>query len=252
MIVTMTDEGWDVIHQPAHALLATKLACHWKHTQRSHFWIELLTAMAQHDNQQRGLEGDIYLTGTGAPKGFTVSSGEGEVDSLEQPREVIHQARYQGQYVSLLTAMHVHTLYKSKRGSSKALDKFLDEIEAQQKAWRKSLEISVKQAKADYALLLWCDRCSLILCQGEIPAGERRLEVQRGPKATRHFLWQREDKTLGVEAWPFEEDEFSVNVEVHKLKQLKFENEATLRKALHEASIEFRSWTFKKGAKAEG
>lgn len=246
MIVTMTNEGWDVIHQPAHALLASKLAHHWKRSERSPFWVELLTAIAQHDNQQRGLEGDIYLTSTGAPKGFTVSKGEGNVDSLEQPREVIHQASYQGQYVALLTSMHVHTLYKSKRGSSKALDKFLDEIGVQQKEWRKSLGISVKQAKADYALLLCCDRCSLILCQGEIPAAGRRLEVQRGPQNTRHFLWQREDKTLGVEVWPFEEDEFSVNIEVHQLKQLRFENEAELRRELKEASVEFRSWTFRK------
>jgi Protein of unknown function (DUF3891) len=246
MIVTMTDKGWDIVHQPAHALLASKLAYQWNYSERSTFWVELLTAVAQHDSQQRGLEGDIYLTSTGAPKGFSVSSGEGDVDSLEQPREVIHQARYQGQYLALLTSMHVHTLYQSKRGSSKTLDKFLSEIVAQQKEWRKSLDISAKQAKADYALLLWCDRCSLILCQDEIPASERRLEVQRGPTGTRHFLWQREDKTLGVEAWPFEEDEFSVNVEVHQLKQLRFENEAELRKALKETRVEFRSWTFKK------
>jgi hypothetical protein len=246
MIVTITDEGWDVIHQPAHALLASKLAHHWKHSERSPFWVELLIAIAQHDNQQRGLEGDIYLTSTGAPKGFTVSKGEEDVNSLEQPRQVIHQARYQGQYVSLLTSMHVHTLYKAKRDSSRMLDKFLAEIEHQQKVWRKSLGISAKQAKADYALLLWCDRCSLILCQDELPASKRRLEVQRGPKGTRHFIWQREDKTLSVEAWPFEEDEFSVNVEVHKLNQLRFESEAELRKALQEAAIEFRRWTFRK------
>jgi hypothetical protein len=246
MIVTLTDEGWDIIHQPAHALLASKLASHWKYRERSPFWLELLTAIAQHDSHQRGLDGDIFITSLGAPKGFTVSKGEGDVDSLEQPREVIHQARYQGQYVSLLTAMHVQTLYKSKRGSSKELANFLDELTTRQLAWRKSLKISSQQAKTDYALMLWCDRCSLILCQDEIPVAGRRLEVQRGPKGTRHFLYQREDKTLGVDEWPFEEDEFSVSVEVHKLKQLRFEDEAELRKALQEARVEFRSWMFRK------
>ncbi len=246
MIVNMTDEGWNVVHQPAHALLASKIAQHWQHRERSPFWLELLIAIAQHDNQQRGLAGDIYLASTGAPKGFTVSKGESEVDSLQQPKEVVHQARYQGQYVALLTAMHVHTLYQSKRGSSKALDKFLFEIEAQQKKWRKSLGLSIKQAKADYALLLWCDRCSLILCGSEIPAAERRLEVQRGPDGKRYFLWQREDKTLTTEPWPFEEDEFSVTVEEHHLKQLRFNSEAELRKALQEADVERKKWTFKK------
>lgn len=246
MIVAMTLEGWDVIHQPAHALLASKIAQHWKQSERSPFYMELLIAIAQHDNQQRGLDGDIYLTETGIPKGFTVSKGESDVDSLEQPREVIHQARYQGQYVALLTSMHVHTLYNAKRASSKTLDKFLSELEERQKQWRKSLGISLKQAKADYALLLWCDRCSLILCQDEIPAAQRRLEVQRGPNGKRYFLWQRDDKTLNVEPWPFEEAEFFVNVEVHKLKQLRFNSEAELRKALREADVEFREWTFKR------
>jgi Protein of unknown function (DUF3891) len=168
--------------------------------------------------------------------------------------------------VALLTSMHVYELYKSKQGSSKELEVFLAELKNNQKRWRKSLGLSDKQAKADYALMLWCDRCSLILCQDEIPASERRLEVQRGPTGTHHFLWQREDKTLGVEDWPFEDDssknssskngsskndssknnEFSVSVEVHQLKQLRFESEAELRKVLREAEIEFRSWTFRK------
>jgi Protein of unknown function (DUF3891) len=74
MIVTMTDSGWDVIHQPAHALLASKLAQHWKQSERSPFWTEVLVAIAQHDNHQRGLD---YLTSTGAPEGFTVSKSEG-------------------------------------------------------------------------------------------------------------------------------------------------------------------------------
>jgi hypothetical protein len=242
----MTDDGWDVIHQPAHALLASKLAHRWKRSGRSPFWVELLVAIAQHDNQQRGLEGDIYLTSTGAPKGFTVSKGESDIDSLEQPTEVIHQACYQGQYVALLTSMHVHTLYNSKRGSSKTLDKFLSEVEERQKQWRKVLGISVKQAKADYALLLWCDRCSLILCGSEIPAAQRRLEVERDLQGKRSFLWQREDKSLNVEPWPFEEDEFSVAVEVHKLNQLRFDSEQELRRALEGAEVEYRTWTFKK------
>ncbi|MGL4611817.1 MAG: DUF3891 family protein [Trueperaceae bacterium] len=246
MIVMMANEGWDVIHQPAHALLASKLAMHWSHHERSSFFPELLMAIAQHDNQQRGLDGDIYLTASGAPKGFTVSKGESDIDSLEQPREVIHQACYQGQYLALLTAMHVQTLYAAKRQSSKALDKFLAEVKNLQKQWRKSLGLSVKDAKADYALMLWCDRCSLILCQDEIPSAGRRLEVQRGPRGTQHFLFQREDKSLGVEDWPFQEEEFTVNVEVHHLKGLRFESKTVLREALREAKVLFKTWTFRK------
>lgn len=243
MIVTMTNDGWDVIHQPAHALLASKLAQHWKQSERSPYWAELLVAIAQHDNQQSGLD---TLTSLGLPKSFTVSKDESWVGCLEQPREVIQQAWYQGKYVSLLIAMHVHTLYKKRRASSKALAKFLDELEEKQKKWCKSLNISASEVKPDYALLLWCDRCSLILCQNQIPAAQRKLEIQRGPRGSRHFLWQREDKTLSVETWPFEEQEFSVSVEVHKLNQARFSSKTELEKALQEAEIEFRTWTFRR------
>lgn len=243
MIVTMTDRGWDVIHQPAHALLASKLAHHWKQNERSPFWTELLVAIAQHDSYQQGLD---TLTSKGVPKGFTVSKSEGEIDSLEQPREVIRQARYQGQYVALLLAKHIHTLYRAKHASSKTLAKFLDELEEDQKKWFKSLSISARQAESDYAIMLWCDRCSLILCQDQIPTAKRKIEVQHGPWGSRHFLWQREDRTLGVETWPFEEDEFSVDVEVHKLDQLCFDNDGELKKALQDADVECKNWLFRR------
>ena len=246
MIILLTDTGWDVIYQPAHALLASKFAYYWRRSERSPYWPELLAAIAQHDNHQRGGAGEVALTDAGAPQGFTVSSGESEISSLEQPRMVIAESLYQGRYVALLVSMHMSVLYEPKRGESKELDAFLDEQQDNQAKWRRALKVKKAQAERDYRVMIWCDRCSLILCQSQVPANNRQLEVQLTPQGEPSFLWQREDETLSVTPWLFEPDEFEISVEVSKLAQLEFASEEALELALEEATIEVKTWRFVK------
>jgi len=40
MIVNPTQNGWEVIYQPAHALLAAQIATHWRANQRPKRWLE--------------------------------------------------------------------------------------------------------------------------------------------------------------------------------------------------------------------
>jgi len=243
MIVQLTRTGWNVIYQPAHGLLATKIAYRWRRENRSPFWVDVVAAITQHDNNQRDFEGDTHLTDLGAPRSFTVDKG-GVGETLEQPRRRIAEAKRQGRYVALLTSMHLTTIYA--RGQSAEMDAFLDEQEAAQKGWRRSLGVTKAQAERDYAVMIWCDRCSLILCQEEVPQAGRRLEVQRGPDGAPHYLWEREDGTLGVDPWPFEVDDFEVGVDVTHLEQLKFASDEELLGALERAPVELRTWRFRR------
>jgi Protein of unknown function (DUF3891) len=243
MIVNITAQGWEVIYQPAHALLASSLAHHWKHSERSNFWVDVLAAITQHDSQQSG---EVSLTEMGTPRGFTVSSGESDVESLEQPRQAIREALYQSRYVALLTSAHITTIYSPKRSNSKNLDLFLREQKQLQGVWRKSLGVRARQVKHDYDLVHWCDRCSLILCQDELPSAERRLEIAKGPSGARYYLWQRANGSVGVEPWPFEEDEFSVSVEMRRLEQASFADEHELGEALGRAKVTQKKWVIVK------
>ena len=241
MIVNLTNGGWEVIYQRAHGLLATKLASHWREDERGPFWVELLAAITQHDNNQKEFRGDNYLTLVGAPADFMIASGS----PLEQAQSVVDDASYAGRYVALMTSMHTTNIYAAKR-NDEGFAAFLDEQKALQQGWRRALKLSKTDAERDYAIMNWCDRLSLILCQKELPSASRRLEVAPLPGGDASFIWEREDKTVGLEPWPFGGDRFEVGVEVKLLSQLKFESDEELRAALKAAPTEVRSWTFVK------
>jgi len=241
MIVNLQHGGWEVIYQRAHGLLAVKLATHWRLDERGPYWTELLAAITQHDNNQKEFRGANYLTAVGAPADFMIADGS----PLEQAKAVVDDASYQGRYVALMTSMHTSRIYTGKRDDPD-FAAFLDEQEALQKGWRRALGLSKGEAERDYAIMGWCDRCSLVLCRNELPSDGRRLEVAVTSKGEHTYIWERDDETLGVEPWPFEEARFEVSVEAAGLAQLEFGSDEELHAALREAPTHVKRWVFSK------
>lgn len=244
MIVTLTQAGYDVIFQPAHGLLAAKLASHWRLDERPRYWLEFLIAVAQHDNNQRDFRNFDKLTEAGAPRGFTVSKNESSLTDLSQPKETLKEAFFHGSYLALMVSMHFGHLYSQEAGGE--LRAFLDEQTARQRQWRRVLGLKKAEAQRDYQLMLWCDRASLVLCQDQIPADERRLEAEAMPAGKQSFMARRASGDISVTPWPFEPDTFEVGVEVRHLSQLSFESDAELLGALETADSSYKTWTFSK------
>ncbi|MBG8556207.1 DUF3891 family protein [Hymenobacter guriensis] len=242
MIVNHTLAGWQIIYQQAHALLAAQLLHQWPAFLPCDQWVGLLAAAAQHDDEQQQWNGHYGLTPAGAPANFTMKEF-----SLEQATGVMRAARFQGRWRSLLTSMHLSTLYESLRGQKKAIDAFLDEQLASQKTWRRELKIRKAEAEQAYALLHWCDRLSLILCRHELPEMGRALEIYTGPDGHRHEVVRHEaDGPVTVQPWPFHEPQFTVSVEATVLRQLQFANDAELAAALRTGPIETLRWDLRK------
>ncbi|MCC3151891.1 DUF3891 family protein [Hymenobacter sp. BT770] len=245
MIVNSTPAGWQIIYQQAHALLAAQLAWLWPPTLAPDRWVGLLAAAAQHDDEQeewykRG--GHHGLTPAGAPANFTQKEF-----SMAQARGVMAAARYQGQWRSLLTSMHLSCLYESLRGSTPAITGFLDELRAGQQQWRRALKVKKEEAQSAYDLLHWTDRLSLILCRGELPEMGRSLEISRGPDGQRYDVRQpHPGGPIHIEPWPFVLDEAEVTVEASVLTQLQYSDDAELAAALREAPIETLRWTLRR------
>ena len=243
MIVNSTPAGWQVIYQQAHALLAAQLMWHWPPLGPADQFVGLLTAVAQHDDEQDdwyGRGGHHGLTPAGAPANFT------QVEfSMEQARGVIEAARFQGRWRSLLTSLHLSALHEELRGSKEA-DAFLDKLLAGQEQWRQELKITKKVARQAYDLLHWCDRLSLILCRQEIPEMGRAVEIYRGPDGIVHTLVQPQaGGPVVVSPWPFREKEVAVSLEASVLTQLQFKDDAELAEALRAAPIETLRWTLR-------
>ena len=241
MIVTQTDEGWQLINQQAHGLLAVQLALHWQPDKRPAHWVETLIALTEHDDGQDSWKGRNHLTTAGAPLHFQILSY-----SVEQCRQMIQIGLEKSRWNALMLSMHTSFLYEEKRGQDAALDEFLDQqIENQQK-WRKQCGATKAEAQYAYAFVQWCDALSLVLSLNQIPPEGRRLEVSVGPDGVSYFIMQRKDGSLGMEPWPFDESSFSVHVETFPLNQLTFSDDEQLYNAIHQAPVMMKEWTFKK------
>lgn len=243
MIVNPTQSGWEVIYQPAHALLAVQIAAHWREDQRPERWVETLVALAQHDDEARDWTGHDHLTEAGAPLDFALSQNH----SLLQPALVTHDLQYKGQWAALLISMHMVFLYEDRRQQSPEFAAFLDEQLGAQKHWRSALKVTKKEAEEAYTLFQWCDRLSLILCRRELPEAERAVEVSLGPDGTPYDVVRR-GEVVTVLPWPFAETQFMLSVESKQIAQLSFKDDPELESVLQKIPVTHLSWHFKKTA----
>lgn len=243
MIVNQHQKGWEVIYHRAHALLAAQIAGHWDPKLRPIRWIETIAAISHHDDLEKEWEGN-HLTEAGAPLDFTLVKEINE-SSVKALRQLAQNSRYRGRWVAMLISMHLSFLSEGSRGKLPELDKFLDEQLQHQEQWRQELNVTKDEAGEAYAFFQWCDRLSLILCNRVLPADERALEIAHGPDDKRYDVIEYTDG-LTVKPWPFQEDQFTVNIEACYLDQLKFDNNAELTQALQNARIKTLEWEFVK------
>jgi hypothetical protein len=241
VIVNATRNGWDIIYHRAHALLAAQLAGQWRRKNAPARLYETLAAISHHDDLEKEWQ-ENNLTEAGAPMDFTMH----QETSINQLVNLAKNAQYRGRWVALLISKHISYLHEPKRGQSSELDNFLDEQLQNQQYWCQELGLQQTDVDAAYAFMKWCDRLSLILCQQELPADERFLEISQGPDGQRYDIMERSDGLVTVKPWPFEDDQFTVNVEACNLSQVKFASNAELTQALQTAPINVLEWTFVK------
>lgn len=244
MIVNMTTDGWEVIYHRAHALLAAQLAGQWQRTNAPIRFYETIAAISHHDDLEKEWM-DNHLTECGAPLDFTLAQIPLEV-SLEKLKKHLEDSCYRGRWVTMLTSMHICFLNRNKKEASDDWHDFLETQIKDQTQWQKELGITKKEAERGYQFMQWCDRLSLILVQRQVPEDGRALEVTSGISQQRYDLRCLENKHLTVEPWPFEEGEFTVNVECCHLSDLKYDDNQALVKALKQAPIASLEWIFSK------
>ena len=241
MIVHLVDAGWEIVHQPAHGLLAFQLAMHWHPDTRPQHWPETLIALTEHDDGQDPYEGRNHLTEAGAPLHFQVLEF-----SAYQAKKMIEVALQKSRWNALMVSMHASFLYDEKRGKSPELDEFLDQQKQNQLSWRRQYGVTKAVAQYAYDFVQWCDAFSLVLCLNQVPPEGRRLEISIGPDGVHYYVFQRTDGSLCVDPWPYAVSEFTAYIEFNTLTQLMFADDRELYNALQQAPIQVREWTFRK------
>ncbi|MBB01232.1 MAG: hypothetical protein CMJ47_01150 [Planctomyces sp.] len=244
MIVTNVEQGWEIVFQTAHGVLAGAIAGHLKEEWRSKFWPYTLAAIIGHDDFKETFEEgqSVYVTEVGAPRDFQLVSMKSEQRVDENRRRLIEAYR-KHRWIGLLQSQHIDNLYSGNDVSSD-----LNDLLAQEKKRRpqvlKELGMKKKELAQAYETLQWCDRCSLILCQQKLPAMERKLEIMTTAAGAEYSISEPSPGTVHVDPWPFRDKQFSVELDVYCLSKLAFQDDAELEQALIGCEPEFRVWNF--------
>jgi hypothetical protein len=241
MIVNYTEQGWEIITQRAHGLLAAQIAMQWHKKDRPERWTETLIAIADHDDAQTELEADNLLTPQGGPVDFSMKKFE-----AEHCQRLHNFSISKSRYIALLISVHMVFLHKGEADSNPLVKQFLAEQEKLQKQWMKELHITQKEINRAYGLMEWCDAFSLLLAQHEVQPENRTIEVSQGPDNRQYKLMRNENGSLSIKPWPFEEENFNLTLESRLLPTLQFKSNAQFKKELAEAEVTEKVWKLEK------
>ena len=243
MIANITNEGWEIIYHRAHAMLAMQIATKWKKEFRPIRFEETLLAIGTHDDLVREWE-DKKLTDSGAPPDFTITKVDDE-ESIKKLNKLIEGAYYRSRWIAYLISKHVSFLNHDKRDTSPIWNTFIKEQESLQLKILSSLQIEQSDAEQTYFFLKWCDRLSLILTQRQLPDEQRSLEIGSDFQNIKYEVVYTKDKNVNVLPWPFEESEFTLEIDVVYIDKLKFEHKNELQSDLQSSDVHAVSWDFK-------
>ncbi len=237
MIVTYKEDGWQVVTQRAHGILAAQLGAQWKIKNRPSRWTDTLLAIAEHDDAEVELDGENLLTPTGGPLNFDM-----KVFDLAHCEKLSMLTQTKNRYIALLTSLHMEFLYRKDAANYATAKIFLKRQATLREKWRKALHLTEAETLRIYDLMEWCDACSLLLCQCRLQPENRELEISTGPDKKIYHLVQSSDGTISVEPWPFETKCFDICFEYRIIKQLQFASSADFRKAFLKAPVEEQVW----------
>lgn len=241
MIVNYTSDGWEIISQRAHGLVAAAVANEWKHAVRSERWIETLIAVAEHDDAQVELERTDLLTDQGGPMDFSMRKMQ-----YDHCLCSITQAYNKSLYIALLCSTHLDFLCAGSNSEDNKVKRLMKEQQQKRQQWMKLLGISPKELERDYRLLEWCDALSLLLCQNKAQPEERAVEISTGPDGKIYQLYQLENGSLTVSPWPFQNNKFQLSCEFRSISQLAFKDPEDFKKSYQATLPEFKRWFFEK------
>jgi hypothetical protein len=230
LIVNYTENGWEIITQRVHGLLAGQICARWKISDQPLRWAETLIATTEHDDVFNEFQLGPLLTESGGPMDFKMTCF-----NEQACRQMIEMALTKSRFIALLFARHIGFTH----GSEPAAKQYLADLKKLESKWIKEADSNTTEVNRAYELLEFSDAFSLLICQGQIPPEERKLEISRGPNGASYQFFQKENRLI-VTPWPFEIKSFDVRYERRILKDLRFKSQTDFKNALRNAAVTLR------------
>lgn len=240
MIVKQHNAGWEIVSQYTHGLLAGKIASFLHEKLKDSIWIDLLTAIIEHDDNLPDFEKGQHITRAGAPMDFTLKEDNLE-NSYEHATDIYATSIQKSQFIGLMVGRHLEFLFAEKAKSHKGFKDFFNKIDKDRKLQLDLYGISGKSLENYYDIMRFCDRCSLLICQGLIPTDGRKIEINKTINNKDYFITKTDKNTFRIEPWPFASKNFKLHYESRIVDQLKFKNDAELETALKKSLIKVNS-----------
>jgi hypothetical protein len=119
MILTYKQDGWYVVTQRAHGILAAQLCANWRVKDRPERWTETLLAIAEHDDAEVELDGENLITPTGGPLNFDM-----KVFDLSHYEKLSMLTLTRNRYIALLTSLHIEFLNRAEATNNMTCKRF--------------------------------------------------------------------------------------------------------------------------------
>lgn len=236
MIVNYQENGWKIISQRAHGLLAGQICFNWKEKLRSEIWIETIVATIEHDDVFNEFAPDeSLLNSNGGPLNFKMRKFE-----EKKCEELLQMAISKSTYIALLTSRHIQFLHEESE--DKMARNYCRNLKKQDKKWIRIAGCTENEISTAYAILQWCDALSLLICQDLIQPENRKIEISSGPENASYMLYTSGDNLLTVDPWPFEPESFEIHYESKTIPQLEFKSENEFRDLLINTSPDLHSY----------
>jgi Protein of unknown function (DUF3891) len=184
------------------------------------------------------LAGEHLLTKAGGPVNYSMKTFE-----PDRCRMLAEMSLCKSRYIALLTSLHMDFLYRKEAARDPVVKDFLGEQKLLRKKWCKELGIKNTELNTLYSILEWCDACSLLLCQRQLPPEQRGVGISAGPHNENNVLVQLDDEQLAVRPWPFNIPRFPISYEYRVIPALRFSSSADFRKAFLAAPVSVHTWT---------
>lgn len=237
MIVNYCEQGWTVITQRSHGLMAAQICAQWRKDKQPVRWVETLIATAEHDDQNDELSDNDLIAESGGPKNFKMKSFD-----RSYCESLLEKSLAKGRYIAILISMHLRFLYKQ----DKAAKRYCALLARREKSWIRDADTTTTQVNASYELLEFCDAFSLIICQQQLQPESRKMEISCGPDGLAYQLSSPGSGALEVTPWPFEQNTFQISYEIRTIKQISFKSSKAFKKKLRAAGVQLRTLTISK------
>ena len=236
MIVKQHNKGWEIISQYAHGLLAGKIAAPFQNLIEDNIWIDLLTSIIEHDDNLPNFNQEDHITIAGAPLDFTLQ--EKDIDSSYlHATKVYNNSIQKSQFIALMVGRHLEFLFKGKTKGHKQFSEFFENVRSERKTQLNLYDLNADSLEKYYDIMRFCDRCSLIICQGLIPSNGRKIEINKTIDNKEYFIMSTGEDKLRVTPWPFAVKNFKVQYESRIVEQLKFNNDRELENQLEQSDV---------------